>query len=162
MRPAKTFGEVLDDLEALLEPFRHKVPATATLPQDVQTTLTFIHEHLFSPDLNVQQLKRRCRIGDNNITSRFRYNLGQTIRDYIEATRMDAAAHVLAHAPEVRIYDVAHAVGYEHSQTFYRAFARHFQCTPTDYRSRFTANESKGRGTRPASPLQLHLDVSPP
>lgn len=135
MRPSKTYGQMLDELEKLLEPFRRSVPVSEPMPHDIRTALVFIHENLFSPDLDVQQLKRRCRIGDNNISSRFRCRLGQTIKVYIESKRMKAAAHVLVQEPEMRVYDVAQAVGYDSPQTFYRAFARQFECTPTDYRN---------------------------
>ncbi len=144
----KTFDRVLDDLSNLLEPFRHNLPPTQSLPADVEAALFYIHKNLFSSECSVQQLRRQCRIRDNNFSCRFRSNLGRSIRAYIEGLRMEAAACILTREPMVRVYDVAYAVGYESIQTFYRAFSRHFLCTPTDYRLRTEANEAAGDVTR--------------
>src|SRR5918992_347644 len=103
------------------------------IPRDVRQVLAFIREHLFSPELNVQQLKRGCGIGDNNVSSRFRRAVGIPIKDYIESLRMEAAARLIRESL-ISIYDIAQVIGYDNPQTFYRAFERRFHCTPATYR----------------------------
>lgn len=121
-------------VKAILEDFRleHR-PKSKDLPREVCEILEHINEALFDTKLNVRVLKSRCRIRDNNISSRFRYVMGVTIKEYIEELRL-AAAERLLREKDLSIFDVAASVGYYHPQTFYRAFQRKYDCTPAEYR----------------------------
>jgi len=103
------------------------------LPADIQRVLSYIEENAFDPELNVQRIKLHCRLRDNNVSSRFRFFTGTTIRDYLEARRMEAAADLLLQGTAT-IMEVAFAVGYNNLQTFYGAFRRKYSCTPDAYR----------------------------
>lgn len=103
------------------------------LPADIQRVLSYIEENAFDPELNVQRIKLHCRLRDNNVSSRFRFFLGITIRDYLEARRMEAAADLLLQGTAT-ILEVAFDVGYNNLQTFYGAFRRKYSCTPDTYR----------------------------
>jgi two-component system, response regulator YesN len=123
-------------IEAELDRFRsERQPDGNELSREVREVLVHIHRNLFDSDLNVQTIKSRCRIRDNNISCRFRYEMGSTIRDYIESLRMEAARWLLERG-YIGVFDVAQLVGYYHLQTFYRAFQRHFECTPAACRGR--------------------------
>ena len=114
------------DLQAFQQ--AHPVP-TAAVSHRVGQLLQRIHDDLFDTSLCVKTLKGRCRIADNNVSCRFKYEMGMSIRDYVESMRLDAAQHLL----ETGLYtafEVGQALGYCNAQTFYRAFARHFHCTP--------------------------------
>jgi|GEM_PF-2246488 len=113
----------------LRELARKQRPELEGLPRDLREVLVCVHEHLFEPDLNVKLVKERCRIRTNNVSSRFRWRIGIGLRDYIESRRMEAADHLLR-TRNVGIFDLAMALGYDHETTFYRAFRRHFGCTP--------------------------------
>lgn len=105
------------------------------LPADIRRVLSYIEENALDSELNVQKIKLDCRLRDNNVSSRFRFFLGATIRDYLEARRMEAAA-VLLMQSRATILEVAFAVGYNSLQTFYGAFRRKYSCTPDAYRRR--------------------------
>ncbi len=102
---------------------------------EIRRILAFVHAHLFDRELNVALVKARCRIRDNNISTRFRRAMGFTIKYYIEHMRMKAAAELLCRR-SIGVLDIALAIGYEHPQTFYHAFRRSFACTPSAYRVR--------------------------
>ena len=114
-----------------------------TTCRTVDRMLDCIHRHVFEPDFNVDALRRRCRIGDNNRSSRFRFLVGHTPRAYIEQLRLATAADLLHEHPEANVLDIAYLVGYEHPQTFYRAFRRHFGSPPGAVR------KDKPRAVRP-------------
>ncbi len=117
-----------------LERFRRATRAEGShLPRNLQRILSCIHEHLYDPQLNVKTVKIWCEIFDNNITSRFRHVIGLSIKDYIESLRMRAADQLLKD-DDIAVLDIAMNLGYDHPQTFYRAFHRWFGCTPTVYR----------------------------
>lgn len=126
-------------IEAELDRFcaEHQ-PDDKELPREVREVLNYIHCNLFDPDLNVQTIKSRCRIRDNNISCRFRFEMGVTIKEYIESLRMEAARWLLERGC-IGVFDVAQFVGYYHLQTFYRAFQRKFECTPAAVRGKSAA-----------------------
>ena len=134
-------------VQAILEDFRleHR-PKDRDFPRVICEILDHINKTLFDSSLNVRSLKLHCRIRDNNISSRFRYVTGVTIKGYIEELRLEAAEFLLCERA-ISIFDVAASVGYSHPQTFYRAFQRKYGCTPAEYR------EENGlvRRSRPAA-----------
>ena len=135
-------------VESVLDDFRQKnLPAHQDLPREIREVLAHIHQHLFDLRLNVRYLKSCCRIRDNNVSSRFRYLMGVTIKQYVETLRMQAASHLLRQE-EIGIFDVSFAVGYYNLQTFYRAFERHHGCTPARYRQLAVADPAPQPGER--------------
>lgn len=130
---------LLDQQEAIdseLLRFKQEIrPTVSHLPRDVAEILRFIHENLFDPPLNVKAVMRGCACRNNNVTTRFRSVIGIGIREYIEALRLEAASALLAQTG-AEVYLIAMAVGYEHQETFCRAFLRHVGCTPLQHRLR--------------------------
>lgn len=123
-------------VQSVLDDFLQKHrPAHEDLPREIREVLAHIHQNLFDLRLNVRYLKFSCRIRDNNVSSRFRYLMGMTIKQYVEALRMEAATDLLL-AQDLGIFEVSVSVGYYNLQTFYRAFERHYGCTPASYRRR--------------------------
>lgn len=123
-------------VQSVLDDFLRKHrPSHEDLPREIREVLAHIHQNLFDLQLNVRHLKSSCRIRDNNVSSRFRYLVGMTIKQYVEALRMEAATHLLL-SQDIGIFDVSISVGYYNLQTFYRAFERHHGCTPASYRRR--------------------------
>ncbi len=123
-----------EQIETELDRFRgHPPRSSERLSRQLRSILQCIHTDPFAPELNVQEVKERCQVRDNNISCRFRYILGTTIKDYIEELRMRAACHLLT-TTAVCVFDIAMSVGYLHPQTFYKVFRRRFACSPTSYR----------------------------
>lgn len=121
-------------VSTLLEDFRlGNRPTGENLPREIIEILRYINESIFDPHLTVRILKERCRIRDNNVSSRFRYFMGLTIKEYIEELRLEAAA-LLLRERTICIFEVAASIGYYHLQTFYRVFQRKHGCTPAEYR----------------------------
>lgn len=104
---------------------------TSELPCDVARAARFVHEHLFDVTLNVNSVKLACGLRNNNISMRFRRAMGLTMRVYIEQRRLAAALALLTQT-SARLHLVAATVGYEHHETFVRAFRRVFHCTPSE------------------------------
>lgn len=124
----------LEKIETTLSQFMlQRQPAVHEVPCDVVKILRCIHENPFDPDLSVKRLKSRCQVRDNNVSSRFRHEVGITIKDYIEDLRMEAAG-LLLREKQIGIFEVAQLTGYYNPQTFYSAFQKHFHCTPGAYR----------------------------
>lgn len=131
-------------IATILEAFRseNRTVKPGGLPRDVGDVLAYIHDHLFDPDLNVNTVRAGCRLRDNNISTRFRMVLGRGIREHIEDLRMRAADQLLRET-DLEVYLVAMAVGYDHQETFCRAFHRHFGDSPSRARENGRENVKK-------------------
>lgn len=127
-------GEEASRVRAILKDFlTDRLSVRGDLPRDVRAVLERIKLDAFDSELNVRTLKVSCQIRDNNVSSRFRYLLGRSIKEYIEDLRLEAA-EILLQEDGLSIFEVAASVGYYHPQTFYRAFYRRHRCTPAEYR----------------------------
>lgn len=130
--------DLLDKQELIrevLSGFQAEIAAPRTeLSWEVRAMLRYVHEHLFAPELNVGAVRRGCRLRNNNVSTRFRCAVGTGLRDYIEGGRMAAAKRLLRH-DDLEIYLIAMSVGYEHQETFCRAFRRRIGCTPSEWRA---------------------------
>lgn len=136
--------QFLDDLRSISRP----------VPLQVSRLLSYIHDHLFEPELNVKVVKAQCRLYDNNVTLRFRSAMGTGLREYIEQLRLEAADRLLSSHP-YPVYVVAMAVGYSYPETFCRAFQRQFGRQPSSQcgrRAQRNPQEKRSRGfvIRPA------------
>lgn len=105
----------------------------APIPDDVAQALGCIHAHLFDERLNVAFVREQCGIHNHNISCRFKHHVGVGMRRYIECQRMWAVKHLLRY-DDLRISDIAWAVGYTYLETFERAFRRCESCAPSQFR----------------------------
>lgn len=116
-------------------------PDLSSLPREIAEILRFVHSHLFDSALNVAAARRSCGLRNNNVSTAFRIVVGMGLREYIEMLRLRAAERLLW-AGDLEVYLVAMAVGYDHQETFCRAFQRQFDHTPSEHRLAARAGQS--------------------
>jgi AraC-like DNA-binding protein len=111
------------------------------VPADLLAALRFIHAHLFDDRLTVGLLRSRFAAGNNNFSSRFRAHVRVSPSNYILHKRMHAAQRLLSvpALADVPVYEIGLAVGYNHPDSFCRAFRRYFGVTPSEWRLRKVA-----------------------
>ena len=121
-------------IDGELDRFRDEVhPDLSSLPREIAEILRFVHNHLFDSALNVAAARRSCGLRNNNVSTAFRVAMGLGLREYIETLRLRAAERLLRVA-DLEVYLVAMAVGYDHQETFCRAFQRQLGHTPSEHR----------------------------
>lgn len=127
------FGSVGARREALRREVKRLLESVARDPAmfspRVSALLSFIHCNITDPRLTVRTLRVQCGARDNNVSSRFKHEVGCSIRDYCELLRLEIA-RALLHTTNFTVAEIAASVGYEYLQTFYRAFRRHFGSAP--------------------------------
>ncbi len=102
-------------------------------PRRIKPLLTYIHEHLFDPSLDVNQLKRGCGVRDNSLPIQFHAAIGKPPHAYIEDCRLTVACGLLA-SSDLKVWKIAQLLGYSSIQVFSRAFTRWGGVRPTTYR----------------------------
>jgi two-component system, response regulator YesN len=108
---------------------RHRANA-----QHVLEVLEAIHASPWDRALCVNALRRRCGVGDHNVSITFKREVGCSIMEYVKALRVEAAAACLR-CNSWTVADVADAVGFTSLQSFYVAFKRIYGTTPAVYRT---------------------------
>lgn len=103
-----------------------------TSDQTLRPVFDLIHARLFDSSFNATEATQAmARAGDR---LQFTKATGGDVRTYIENGRLLLASLLLA-VPDIEMYLIADAVGYDHYATFSRAFLRRFGCSPSEYRS---------------------------
>lgn len=133
-------------IEEALRRFQNRlILQESDLPKEVFDIFRYVHENLFNPTLNVNLVKERCRIRNNNFSMRFRFTTGIGLREYIEEQRLKASLELMQHE-DIEIYMIAMSVGYLHAESFNRAFKRIVGCCPTKYRQWLYMRDSQVEG----------------
>jgi AraC-like DNA-binding protein len=77
----------------------------------------------------------------------FKHETGIRMGEWLSEQRLQRAAYLLSNS-YLSIKEITHAVGYEHTSSFVRAFERRFQQAPARYRKhsegRFAGESAKG------------------
>jgi len=130
MSKLSRYQVIEDDLQRFQ---KRLILVESDLPKAVMDIFRYVHENLFNPDLNVNLVKERCGIRNNNFSMRFRFTTGIGLREYIEEQRLKASLELMKYE-DIEIYMIAMSVGYLHAESFNRAFKRIMGCCPTEYR----------------------------
>jgi transcriptional regulator GlxA family with amidase domain len=97
--------------------------------------LAWMAGHLAN-DLSVAALAHRAGMSERNFIRRFRASTGHTPADSVQRLRVETARQLLA-STTVPIKQVVERCGFGSEETFRRAFLRHANTTPGEYRARF-------------------------
>lgn len=94
----------------------------------------------YMEDLTIKQIAEEVLYSPNYLSMIFKRECGQGFYDYLVSVRMRKAKQMLVEE-NVKIYQVANAVGYEDTVAFIKRFRREFGCTPAQFRNGSPAKE---------------------
>jgi AraC-like DNA-binding protein len=89
-------------------------------------------EKRYSSDWTIPRLAREVGLNERRLKEGFRMVIGKTVHGYLRATRIDAAATLLASGSSVT--DAAYTVGFENLSHFSKAFREEKGVLPSQYR----------------------------
>jgi AraC-like DNA-binding protein len=98
----------------------------------IQRAASYIHNHLYDPNLNVAKVLDACDISANTFSQRFRARLGHTPHRYIQHRRIEVACALLERGVD-NVFLVGLSVGYARYRTFLRNFKGVTGQTPSEY-----------------------------
>lgn len=85
------------------------------------------------PDLSVAAIARQLYVSPQYLSRLFHVVCGETCMDYLTAVRLGAAKELLR-STQVKSYEIALKVGYNHPNYFSALFKKHEGMTPKQYR----------------------------
>ena len=97
----------------------------------LQTTATFINNHLDDPQLNLEMLYRETAMSRTQFHRKFRALTDLPPANFIKNTRLEAAMKMLKDR-ELPIAEVAFQTGFSSPSYFTKAFKSHFGMSPKD------------------------------
>jgi AraC-like DNA-binding protein len=77
----------------------------------------------------------------------FKHETGICMGEWLSEQRLQRAAYLLSNS-YLSIKEITHAVGYEHTSSFIRAFERRFSQAPARYRKQSEGNYQPDRAKR--------------
>ena len=91
-------------------------------------------------DCTIRNLARRLNLTHYHLLHLFKQQVGISLGRLLTKQRLLRAANLLAES-NIRIKEIAHEAGYEHTSSFVRAFQREFRMTPQRYREQSHSQE---------------------
>ena len=108
-------------------------PGLRAEPVEIWKTRKFIEEHS-GEELSLRRVAKAVNIHPNYLSERFKQITGMKFVEYVARTRFQRACELL-HNGDVRISEVAFAVGFQSLSQFNRVFKRLSGKSPTQFRA---------------------------
>jgi AraC-like DNA-binding protein len=108
-------------------------PKDRAEPVEIWKARTFIREHS-DEELSLTKVAKAVNISSSYLSEKFRKVTGVNFVDYVARTRIEQACYLLR-SPDLRISEIAFAVGFQSLSQFNRAFKRLSGKSPTEYRA---------------------------
>ena len=114
-------------------------------PVEIRKARNLIDEQ-FEEELSLPQIAKAVNISPNHLSEKFKQVTGTNFVKYIARRRFEKA-QVLLHDPNLRVSEIAFAVGFQSLSQFNRVFKKLSGKSPTEYRAA-EANRAPKRSSR--------------
>lgn len=111
-------------------------PAPMQYSQKVKIMLDYIHQNYMN-DISTSDIAKQVYFSSKYANSFFSNECGMSISDYLTWYRIEKGKQLLTQTDE-NITKIAELVGYGSKTSFYLAFKRHTNISPTEYRLQYT------------------------
>ncbi len=88
-----------------------------------------------NPDLKLNDLAKKINISGHQLSQLLNDNLGKSFAAYINEYRINEACTLIANDKGIKLEAIGYEVGFNSKSTFYTAFKKHKQTTPTLYKA---------------------------
>lgn len=109
----------------------------------VNDVAAYVEQHYANENLNVNAIGVHFNLSPNYISSLFKQNRGDMLRNYISEVRMKNAKEMLS--LNVNIDEVAKKCGFSSTRSFRRAFNRHYGIPPSEYKKAVLRTPKNGQ-----------------
>ena len=114
----------------------HELTALAAKQSDakIQQVLQYIGAHL-TEDLSVENIARDNYLSTSYLMHKFKADTGYSLHQYVQNKRLLLACDLLS-KDDTPVTAISASCGFQDYSTFSRAFRKHYQCTPKEWRER--------------------------
>jgi AraC-like DNA-binding protein len=91
-----------------------------------------------NPDLKLNDLARKINISSHQLSQLLNDNVGKSFAAYINEYRINEACELITFDRSIKLEAIGYEVGFNSKSTFYTAFKKHKNTTPTLYREQLT------------------------
>ena len=102
-------------------------------PVDIWKARSFIREHS-EEELSLTQVAKEVNLSRNHLSEKFKQVTGVKFVEYIARSRFEKACGLLDD-PNLRVSEIAFAVGFQSLSQFNRVFKKFSGKSPTEYRA---------------------------
>ncbi len=97
----------------------------------VEIAKKYVQDQLLS-EINMAVIANHCNVSYNYFSKMFKESTGVNFQDYVTMKRMEYAKEAL-NGINIKVYDVAAALGYSNPKNFTRVFKSYYGISPKDY-----------------------------
>ena len=119
----RAFGEIVEKINAKRE---------EKSKRSVEIAKAHIRNH-YKAEINLKSIAELVNLNPNYFSDLFKSETGKNFVDFVIETRISAAKKLLAQH-DVKVYEIAEAVGYNDPTSFNRAFKKIVGISPAEYR----------------------------
>lgn len=101
---------------------------------DVLLAKQYVAEHFASP-IHLKEVAEAVRLSENYFCMKFKAFTGETFLEYLTKYRIERSKYLLKNS-ELRVYEVAQAVGIPNTRYFSHTFRKHCGVLPSEYREK--------------------------
>jgi AraC family transcriptional regulator len=126
--------------------------------------MNFIEEHL-EENPSLEEVARAASFSKYHFHRIFKNLTGESVGEFARRLRLEKAACMLRFSPRASVTEVAHRYGFSSSQNFARAFRKHFDYSPSEFREQLRkkgimeGNERNGFGEEEGYAGWYHISV---
>lgn len=111
-----------------IEPFHNENTRKA------QKIIEYINSHYTDSALSVGGIARYFMVSQSHLSSQFKHAMGVNLSEYIHTVRISEAKERIKNS-DASMFQIAEAVGYTNTSTFYRVFKKLEGVSPNQFRS---------------------------
>ena len=101
--------------------------------EQVRQIMDYMGAHYTQADFSLTHIAEEFNLSEKYLSRLIKKQTGENYSAHIENLRMEHAKRLLS-TTRMTVDEIAQSVGYEHKNTFYKAFKRHYGCVPNDLR----------------------------
>lgn len=103
--------------------------------ENMKQIIYYISEN-YNKDISLSTVAEALDVSESTISRTFRSETSYSFNDYLTIYRLKIATKMLEN-PNIKIYEVANAVGYRDQRYFSSVFKKHIGVTPNNYKESF-------------------------
>lgn len=112
---------------------RARYTTASVYSHDMDKCIKYINDNLAS-DISVPELIKMCAMSKTAFYQLFLQATGMPVKKYVNLLRIEKAKSLIR-SSDLSLTEIAHAVGFDNSSTFYRNFIQETGISPTSYRN---------------------------